>query len=249
MNIRTIKNYLRNRVWVFLKARWKLRSGLSMVIANDNDWFVFNEIFTNKEYDRAFAPFFKNLPAKPLIIDLGANVGYFTLRIADELEQAGISNYRIISVEASATNYAVLSGRLNQPKLQGKADYYFGLAGHKTGKHAVVEAPDHFGHSAAVETAATKKNMVDYLDIESLVGDTQTAIDLLKCDIEGSEEIFIKAYPDLLTRVKTAVFEFHARECNVANCRKLLEQAGLFSMGIVKQEEVYQTSVEIFSRQ
>jgi len=61
MSIRDIKNYLRNRIWVFLKARWKLRSGLSMVIANDNDWFVFNEIFTNKEYDRAFAPFFKNL--------------------------------------------------------------------------------------------------------------------------------------------------------------------------------------------
>jgi hypothetical protein len=48
--------------------------------------------------------------------------------------------------------------------------------------------------------------------------------------------------------VDNAVFEFHAGECNVDNCHKLLEEAGLLSRGIIKQDPVYRTSVEIFSR-
>jgi len=244
-----VKKYLRDRTWVFLKAKWKLRSGLFIKIENDSDWFVFNEIFTNKEYDKAFQLFLPLFSKNPLILDLGANVGYFTLRMADELMVAGFDNYEIISLEASLSNYTALSERMDQPLLKNKVKSFLGLAGHKTGSDKVVHSDQHYGHSTEAESTGNKITEVSYVNIEDLLAGTAKTIDFLKCDIEGSEEIFIAAYSDLLNRVNNAVFEFHAGECNIDNCRNMLQQAGLFSKGIIKQEAVYKTSVEIFSRQ
>lgn len=245
--LRDLKNNIRDKVWVFLKAAWKLQSGLSVVVQNDSDWFVFNEIFTNKEYDKALALLLHSRPVNPLVLDLGANVGYFSLKVADELQVAGISQFRIIAVEASAPNFATLSSRLKQPLLKDKITTICGLVGYKTGESFIAFSKQHYGNAASDAPAKTT-HRAEYIDVEKLLPDTQTRISLLKCDIEGSEEIFLKEYSQLLNRVDHAVFEFHADSCNVDNCRKLLGKAGLSSKGIIKTDPVYSTSVEIFSR-
>jgi len=244
-----LKSYLRSKTWMFLKAKWKLQSGLLIKIENDSDWFVFNEIFTNKEYDKAIQLFLPAFSKQPLILDLGANVGYFTLRMADELIQAGFDNYEIVSLEASPSNYISLRNRLDQPSLKNKVKPFLGLAGYKTGSDKVIHSDQHYGHATHSASTGNKITEVSYLDIEGLLTDTTKNIDLLKCDIECSEEIFLAAYPGLLKKVNHAVFEFHAGECNIDNCRKLLREACLFSKGLLKEEAVYKTSVEIFSRQ
>jgi len=249
MSIREIKNAIRNKIWIFLKAKWRLRSGIIIRVENDSDWFVFNEIFTNKEYDAAFNLFFPYLSPNPLVLDIGANVGYFTLKAADEMLLAGIDNFEFIAVEASAKNFNVLRQRLGQPLLNHKARCFLGLAGHRTGYGKVVSSAQHYGHSSAQSLNVAGATKVDYVDVEKLIQNTSRSIDILKCDIEGSEEIFIASYGDLLKRVDAAVFEFHAGECNIENCRQMLRQSGLFSKGIIKEDPAYKTSVEIFSRQ
>jgi FkbM family methyltransferase len=248
MFIRKFKNYIRDKVWVFLKTKWVLKSGIFIKVENDSDWYVFNEIFTNKEYDSAIKLFLPSASLNPLILDLGANVGYFTLRVADELALAGFSNYTIIALEGTPSNYKVLQQRLEQPLLKNKAKGFLGLAGHKTGTSKVIHSPQHYGHSSVAGTAGSKTTDVSYVNIEELIADETKIIDLLKCDIEGSEEIFITAYANLLSRVDTAVFEFHAGECDIQNCRQMLQAAGLFSKGIIKEETYYKTTVEVFSR-
>jgi FkbM family methyltransferase len=247
MFVRKIKNYFRNKAWLLLKAKWKLRSGIMVSVENDSDWFVFNEIFTNKEYDRAFDLFLPLVSARPTIFDLGANVGYFTLRVADELALAGISDYQIISVEASPENFAVLQKRVGQ-EFAGQVKIVSGLVGHKTGSQQVVNSQQHYGHSAAGQTALVSATEVDYVDVEGLLDGETKIIDLLKCDIEGSEEIFLAAYPELLLKVSHAVFEFHDGACNVDHCRRLLKDAGLTLKGVIKEDPSFKTSVEVFSR-
>lgn len=244
-----IKEYIRKKTWVFLKAKWRLRSGLNVIIENDSDWFVYNEIFVNKEYDQALNVFLSGLTNEhPVIVDLGANVGYFSIRIADELICAGKDRFSIIALEAAPQNFTVLDGRVQQKGLSGNISAKLGLAGYKTGTETVVHSAQHYGHSSAgVGHAEGKKSVVSYIDIESLIP-REKDIDFLKCDIEGSEEIFINEYAGLLKRVKLAVFEFHAGECNVANCRAMLEKAGLISAGILKEDPAFKTSVEIFKR-
>jgi hypothetical protein len=59
-------------------------------------------------------------------------------------------------------------------------------------------------------------------------------IALLKCDIEGAEELFLSTYPDLLSRVDTAVVELHHQFCSPVRCRELLAQAGLKRVRVIK---------------
>src|SRR5215204_515491 len=227
---RRIKSFLRDNIWVFLKARWKLKSGIDILVASDSDWFVYNEIFANKEYDTALLSLFSSKIKDLLVLDLGANVGYFTLKIADELKQAGIENFRIVAVEASPSNYSLLRSRMSQPALKDKVKAYLGLAGYKSGFEIVMQSQHHYGHSAFPANAKGKNVVVEYLDLEKVINDTDE-ISFLKCDIEGSEEVFIKEYSSLLLRVKHAVFEFHAGDCNVVHCRKMLSDAGLMPKG------------------
>jgi FkbM family methyltransferase len=246
--MRKFKNWLRNKIWVFLKARWKLISGLNIVVENDSDWFVYNEIFANKEYDAALSHLLNGRLKNPLIIDLGANVGYFTLKVADELIQAGVDDFEIISLEASPANYQPLSQRTGQDLLKGKVKAFLGLAGYRTGSHTILYSAQHYGHSAMADQRHANSVTIDYIDIEKLMAGDGRKIDFLKCDIEGSEEIFINEYSGLLKRVEHAVFEFHAGECDVQRCRQLLTAAGLLSKGVIKEDPAFKTSVEIFSR-
>ncbi len=247
MTTRRFKDLVRNKIWRFLKPQWTLRSGIVVRIENDSDWFVFNEIFASKEYDPAFQLFVPCSSRSPLVLDLGANVGYFAIRISDELLVSGCQDFETISVEASPVNFRALTHRLGQRALKNKVKAILGLAGEKTGTAKILHSGQHYGHSALGNMADAKAPIVSYIDIDALTAGWEK-IDFLKCDIEGSEEVFLNTYGSLLQKVDNAVFEFHAGECNVDNCHKLLEEAGLLSRGIIKHDPVYRTSVEIFSR-
>jgi FkbM family methyltransferase len=168
--------------------------------------------------------------------------------MADALLEAGFKDYDIIAVEASPSNFHVLQQRVDQSLLTGKIKSFLGLAGHKSGTGVVEYSAQHYGHSTVHSKTGKHAVQIEYLNIERLIADGSQKIDLLKCDIEGSEEVFIKTYKDLLERVNCAVFEFHAGECNVDNCHTMLKAVGLFSKGIIKEDISYQTTVEIFSR-
>ena len=136
---------------------------------------------------------------------------------------------------------------MSQPLLKDKVKVYLGLAGQKSGSEVVRHSQQHYGHSIIPLDSEGKKTVVEYLNIEELIKDTDV-ISFLKCDIEGSEEIFISEYSSLLQRVDHAVFEFHAGECNVEHCRQMLLEVGLLPKGIIKEDVLYKTTVEVFSR-
>ncbi|MBA2432136.1 MAG: hypothetical protein H0V56_08480 [Chthoniobacterales bacterium] len=60
------------------------------------------------------------------------------------------------------------------------------------------------------------------------------------------EELFLRNYGNLLRRVDRAVFELHHDKCDVPNCRRLLAEAGLQPLRVVR--EFGQCSVELFAR-
>lgn len=67
---------------------------------------------------------------------------------------------------------------------------------------------------------------VPFLDLESVLP-ARRRVNLLKCDIEGAEELFLESYSGLLGRIDVAVFEFHRELCDVGRCMRLIEEAGL----------------------
>ena len=114
----SLKNRLRKFVWMRLNPSWTLNSGLVIRVLNYNDWMIYNDIFVEREYDAAIEDLLRETDSpRPLqVLDLGGNVGFFTLRLAHLLLQAGRSDFRVTMVEGSPSTYPELLERLGQIK-------------------------------------------------------------------------------------------------------------------------------------
>ena len=244
----SLKNRLRKFVWMRLNPSWTLNSGLLIRVLNYNDWMIYNDIFVEGEYDPAIENLLKASrdESRPLqVLDLGGNVGFFTLRLAHLLLRAERPNFRVTMVEGSPSTYAELLERLgaNQELLRDRVTAVHGLAGNRAGEAQIVQGVAHGENTLFGE--GSRGARVSFVDLEMLAA-AWPRIDLLKCDIEGAEEIFLGNYADLLTKTDRAVFEFHHDKCDVANCRRLLAGAGLIPAKTIR--EFGHCSVELFLR-
>jgi FkbM family methyltransferase len=205
--------FLRTRIRVLmfqlLNLAWRLPSGILIRLANYGDWMVYNEIFTSGEYDMAIAQAFGSRDAsQPLhVVDLGAHVGFFTLRVVDLLRQRQCdeNGLTITAVEGSRRSVQEWRSRvLVENALSKQARVIHGLVGRRAGVARLYEAILPSQNSMLQEVGAGLQ--VDYVNLDALFVDAP-CIELLKCDIEGAELLFIQNYPELLRKVHVAVFE------------------------------------------
>lgn len=252
----SFKDELRERYWQIKSKflyqtlyRWlhlehTLRSGLTVKIASMGEWWTYNDIFVDGEYDLAIRAGLNTLPReRPLVVlDLGANVGYFLFRILDLLASENAS-LDITMVEGSPKTFAELKKRLSGERQQrGRETLICGLVGHSKGSAFIRESAIHVKSSVVNEAALGTK--VDFVDLNSAMKD-KPEIDLLKCDIEGSELLFIQTYPDLLRKVRHAVFELHHDRCDTKESVRRLEDLG-FEGTVLRDCGSF--SVNLFSR-
>lgn len=207
---------------------WTLRSGLNVRVASKSDWVIYNDIFVDGEYDPAIRAALEAAPAgRGLnVLDIGANVGFFTLRLIDLMRQGGHGlPPRVTLVEGSPSVVKELSARLlEENQLSESVRIEHGLVGERAGSATIAEHDFHAMNSIFLNRGDAGVK-VDFVDLEKLLGDGE-AIDLLKCDIEGAELTFLENYPDLLKRVRAAVFELHHERCDTEKCVRILRDAG-----------------------
>lgn len=227
-----------------------LPTGLRVQVENWSEWVVFNEIFVDGDYDGPIRLAIERAgPGEVMNVwDLGANVGFFAVRFAHLARRsgAGLREYRLTLVEGSPTVARRLESRINlNPELKRRARLFEGLVGRPEGTGTIYEQP-----YAAMNSVRAPQGWGDrrvpYLDLRSIL-DGAGHIDLLKCDIEGSEGEFIESYGDLLGIVRHAVFEFHHEHVDAARARQLLADAGLKRHRVLMSTPV--VSVEMFWRE
>jgi FkbM family methyltransferase len=220
---------LRKTMFQVLKLHWVLPSGVIVQVRSFADWITYNEIFVRGEYEpaihRALA---LASPGEPFyVVDLGANVGTFSLRCADVLLRKDGSSrpFWIDLVEGSQTTFRELVARLDQPALPPScARPRHGLVGKRSGSARISNLDIHAINSVTQSTSSSVE--VPYVDLNEFCN-RKPVIDLLKCDIEGSEFDFLQAYADLLARTRVAVLELHHRLCDISACLALLEAVGM----------------------
>lgn len=239
----------RAKNWAFSQFHLQsdLPSGLHVPVASHGEWIIFQDIFVGAEYDDAIAAGIASVrPGETLtVLDVGANVGYFTFRLASAALLASPKcEFRVLAIEASPSTCAELTRRVHaEPTLRDRVTVVNGLAGERTG-HGVLYESAFRGMSSMTHVAFTRPVSVDNVDLEKLV--PEEPIHLLKCDIEGAEETMFAAYPALLRRVRNLVVELHPELCDVAHCRALLAEAGLRQVRI--QRETKSFAVERWER-
>ena len=231
---------LRNKLWAREPLRWTLRSGLDVLVANEAEWILYGEIFVDGEYDLAITRALEYAQAAPpfCVLDLGANVGFFTTRLIDVLlqRQGAELPFRSLMVEGSPACHDELRKRLlSNPLARNHVRIEHGLVGKRAGKATIYQHAFHAANSVNNQTMVRegKGTEVNYIDVASLAED-MPRVHLLKCDIEGSELTFLENYPDLLAKVDTVMIELHPELCDVGRCRDLLAASGLVRRTVIR---------------
>jgi FkbM family methyltransferase len=166
----------------------------------------FKEIFMEQSYTQGLAI---TVPDRPIIIDIGANVGFFSLFAAFRFAGAKIFCY-----EPIASNFKQLNRnkRLNeniQMSCFQKAVYGY------SGEVAISYDPtDDFTTSASIFNRADMREstvQVPCVTLQDIFNEHQLEhIDLLKMDCEGSEyEILYNCPVNYLHRVDQMAMEVH----------------------------------------
>jgi len=241
------------QVFEELKLKWTFVSGIKVQVLSRADWTLYNDIFVEGEYDPALAALVHNLlgESKAVVVDLGANVGFFSLRLFHVFALRSISPGRlqIFAVEPSSANLRDLERRLqDQAEWNRCVSIVPGLVGEKrTGSAQLFESHNHHMTTLveAMKYPGASRTGASFVDLDQVLP-RDVPIDLLKCDIEGAEVAFVRNYVSLLSRVRIAIFEVHHNVCEVGELRQALESAGLTQERVLVDRG--NTSVRMYSQ-
>gem|GEM_PF-1382441 len=220
----------------------ELRYGEQTFVARKQDMNAVNEVLVNGAYDYMI-PFLGKLDHAPVVLDCGANIGSFGLRLLKERPDA-----RIVSVEAAPDTYAVLKKNCELNAADWRAVHaalwkFDGrLVLHRDGsseRHSVREATDRI-----VETvpARTLESIREELGLDR--------IDLLKMDIEGAEAVVIPASSEAVDAGRM-IIELHKNHSAPTRCCEILVK--MYPHALVETEhlndKLHPNIVYYFSRE
>lgn len=237
----SLRNKFNSYLWKRLNLNWWLpASGLQVRVTNLADWTIYNEIFVSGEYDAPIKEALNNAGDKLNVLDLGANVGFFSFRFIDLLKQSGRNiPFHMTLIEGSPSIARELERRI---ELNHLSDLRLinGLVGERQGSAKIAELDFH-GQNTIMERGG---KLVDFIDLNTVLD--AAPIDFLKCDIEGAELLFLENYPELLKRTRLAVFELHPNKCDSERCISILKESGFSGHKILRDDR--ETSVHQFWR-
>jgi FkbM family methyltransferase len=185
----------------------------------DSDLKVFEEIFFHEEYARVAK---WELPPDATILDLGANIG-----IASLYFDAMYPHCNLIAVEPDAANCRIMRRNcrrmIQENRLRIRRAFVAesnGIAGLEKNTDRLLCPAEGVRHSwAFAKTTAmdAKHRWVRCISIPTLLKEAAIDhVDLLKCDIEGSEQEVFRACSPWISVVRHLVVETHNSWSNPA---------------------------------
>ena len=225
------KAYLKDIKWRFLNLGiQKTNYGTRLKIASFMDHLVFKEIFTDKIYDEFIIRALKkgsneNEPRR--VFDIGANLGFFTVRCCEIWNQLGTNADLDFVIYEPSENCI---GRLKE-NLKGFDQKNFSfdirnkLVGKKNGWDWFLEDKDHhLGQCVSPKIEKKGHRYSRKIGYHDLSQDLELSkIDLLKCDIEGSEVEFLRNFSSSLNGVHSIIIEAHGQKAKDYVCKKMKE--------------------------
>ena len=106
-----VRRRVRSLLFQWLDLTWPLDTGLLVRVDHYGDWVGYNEVFVRGEYDEALSLALEPTDGRRVhIVDLGAHVGFFTLRAVDACRRGGLADARlaVTAVEARAVVFRKL---------------------------------------------------------------------------------------------------------------------------------------------
>jgi FkbM family methyltransferase len=172
---------------------------------------VFKEIFMADVYE--IDELVRTLPAPPVVIDVGANAGFFAIQLLSKIDKAIIYAYEPMPANVRTLHYTLQqnprlqqSVRLFQMAVTGQPLDQLDLFAEAEENNQVVAS-----RFAGFNQNNTQKITVPCITLTDIIkqNDLQS-VDLLKLDCEGSEyDIIYNTPPELIRRIRKMVIEVH----------------------------------------
>lgn len=178
--------------------------GLKVTI-RDNYWDarIVREAFIEKPYLKYFSR-----SQSPVIIDIGAYIGDFSLYAAKYL------NARVIAYEPTAENFAMLQENVRINNLEHRVEVVNKAVGLSGEISLGIEKNDQEIHVSRYLYPDGEQRTVQSVSLQEIFSTHGIEkVDLLKVDCEGGEyDIFPTAPDHLFARIQNIVFEHHPVE-------------------------------------
>jgi len=193
-----------------LGTEWMLfRSGMRIFLPpmeNEFYGFLFKEIFIDGVYNRAIS----SLPQSPTVVDLGANVGFFTLKTA-----ASYPGGSFLCVEPDPRNFGSLERNIGansryqitalRRAVGGKSEERPMFVGGERGHSSFYPDPTCGSQAFRKSLQVVSMTLDELFELERI-----ERCDLLKLDCEGAEyEIFASVTSNCVKRIDRIVLEYH----------------------------------------
>lgn len=208
INILTFSNvfYLYGARFFVLPTEYlRLWNGAVFKVVNaNNNLGTVLEVFYLKEYRDVEE--LKKI-SKPTLIDIGANIGTFTVWALKALDGAQIFSY-----EPESKNYELLVENIRLNGLTKQAKPFNHAVCGSAGERSLAIAGESSGkNSMSVDVGTDVSETVSCVTLNSIFEDNHiTKCDCLKVDCEGSEyELFYNASPSTLEKISMIILEHH----------------------------------------
>lgn len=174
------------------------------------------------------------------IVDVGGNIGYFTLLGAIHSETGS----KIFVFEPDAVNFQSILKTVEENKFENVTSEKVAIA-QKSGETSLFISPDNLGDHRTFDSGDRRKSeIVRVVSLDDYFSEYPHDIDLLKIDIQGYEHFALMGAKKLLQkkRIKVILSELWPNGLKLAGCDwrnylKLLEQSG-FSLWEINEEEL-----------
>jgi len=135
------------------------------------------------------------------VVDVGANVGFFTLKFARWVGRQG----RVIAIEPDELNFTTLAAKIAAAGLQDRVDLHKAAAAAETGSVRLrlneVHPGDHrisFDDEGIAVSAVTVDGLVAAVGV--------TTVSLVKIDVQGAEMLVLAGAQRTLATMRPALF-------------------------------------------
>jgi FkbM family methyltransferase len=246
---------LQRKYYEHAQLSFTLASGVHVEVLSHVDWCLYNDIFVDGEYDKPIemlVSLARDGREDLRILDLGSNVGFFLLRVLDRLACEGLKPRLFVgAVEPDACNVAEMRRRVGQQEAYRagccQLNLVRGLAGKREGGAVFQQTHSYHAGKVVEHTVEGRRSeaQLNYVDLEQTFG--RQSWDLVKCDIEGSEDEFVESYPHLLSNARFMVIELHHGECDRERITARLLECGLNHQSAIAERKA--NSVHLFVRQ
>lgn len=137
------------------------------------------------------------IPKGGTFLDVGANIGLFTVKAAHAVGPTG----SVIAVEASPRIYQYLSRNISQLKHYKVKAHHLALGEYDVNDAAFYEAPlSHFGMGARTPQFGTTSTSIPLRSLDSLLSSLEVhQVDVIKLDVEGFEASVLRGATTVLT--------------------------------------------------